>query len=307
LSKPTEAAQSKVPRITPETLIRVTLNLTLAARWMIVQTSDFRLTTGPSTPPEETAQKQVVLKYRHWTGLLCYTGIARWFSHDTAQWLDRILTHGPGEQRQPREILEVLVKQGGWLRRVHEARRRHTFTLTLFANKLPWVCMISNYQRAGQNDLPQALDHFIVTCHRPRPSRVYVTGWSDAVDDTDRKELLEQLSSERDPIALRRSAAQVSRRCAGKSQQMVGEHCVVAHLLPDGFGEVQVFGNPEDEFVPTMILNGENVAKFAPIVFQEAGATTPHRLTGATWNRSGEPVQWQIGYRDITNTAHSGW
>jgi hypothetical protein len=139
LSKPTEAAQSKVPRITPETLIRVTLNLTLAARWMIVQTSDFRLTTGPSTPPEETAQKQVVLKYRHWTGLLCYTGIARWFSHDTAQWLDRILTHGPGEQRQPREILEVLVKQGGWLRRVHEARRRHTFTLTLFANKLPWV------------------------------------------------------------------------------------------------------------------------------------------------------------------------
>jgi hypothetical protein len=56
---------------------RMTLNLTLAARWMIVQTSDFRLTIGPGTPPEETAQKQVVLKYRNWTGLLCYTGIAR--------------------------------------------------------------------------------------------------------------------------------------------------------------------------------------------------------------------------------------
>jgi hypothetical protein len=304
-STATGAARSKVPQVTPETLIRVTLNLTLAARWMIVQTSDFRLTTGPK-PVSETAQKQVVLKYRNWTGLLCYTGIARWLSHDTAQWLTRILTHGPGEQRSPREIAEVLVKEGGWLRRVHINRRRHTFTLTLFANKLPWVCMISNCQRAGQNDLPQPLDHFIVTCHRPRPSGVYVTGWSDAVNDTDRRELLDHLSSERDPHVLRRSAANVSRRCAGKSQQMVGENCVVAHLLPDGSGEVQVFGNPGEAFVPTMIVNGENVAKFAPIVFGEAGATTPQRLVGATWTPSGTRAAMLASFRDITKT-HSGW
>jgi hypothetical protein len=50
----------------------MTLNLTLAARWMIVQTSDFKLTTGPGKPPEETAQKQVVLRYSGWSGLLCY-------------------------------------------------------------------------------------------------------------------------------------------------------------------------------------------------------------------------------------------
>ena len=287
--------------------LSVTLNLTLAARWMIVQTSDFRLTTGPNRPPEETAQKQVILKYRDWTGLLCYTGISRWFSHDTAQWLTRILTHGPGEQRSPQEVITVLVNEGGWLGRVHPDQRKHTFTLALFANKLPWVCMVSNYQRAGQDDLPQALDHFIVTCHRPRPSRVYPTGWTQVVDDRDRKELLEQLNSERDPHALRRSAANVSRRCAGKSQQMVGENCVVAHLLPDGSGEVQVFGNPEEAFVPTMIVNGENVAKFAPIVFQEAGATTPQRLVGVTWNRSGEPVQVLAGYRDVTNISDPGW
>jgi hypothetical protein len=53
--------------------------------------------------------------------------------------------------------------------------------------------MISNYQRAGQDDLPQPLDHFILTCHRPRLWRVYPTGWTDAVDDPDRRELLEQL------------------------------------------------------------------------------------------------------------------
>jgi hypothetical protein len=166
-----------------------------------VQTSDFRLTID-GRPPEETAQKQVVLNYRNWTRLLCYTGIAQWFGHDTAQWLTRILTHGPDEQRSPREIADVLVNEGGWLRRVRADRRRHTFTLALFASKLPWVCMISNYQRAGQNDLPQPLDHFIVTCHRPRPSRLYPTGWTNAVDDDDRRELLEQPSSERDPLGL---------------------------------------------------------------------------------------------------------
>jgi hypothetical protein len=162
-------------------------------------------------------------------------------------------------------------------------------------------------QCAGQDDLPQPLDHLIITCHRPRPSRVYETGWTDAVDDTDRRELRELLSSERDPVALRRSVAHVSRRCAGKSQQMVGENCVVAHLLPDGSGEVQVFGNPTEEFIPTMIMNGENTAVVVPEVFRQAGATTPHRLVGATWTPSGVPAHLRAGFRDITNTAHSGW
>ncbi len=88
---------------------------------------------------------------------------------------------------------------------------------------------------------------------------------------------------------------------------MVGENCVVTHLLPDGSGEAQVFGNPAEAFIPTMIVNGENVAKFAPVVFQQAGATTPQRLTGATWNRSGVPAQMIAGYRDVTNTSQPSW
>jgi hypothetical protein len=137
----------------PETLIRVTLNLTLAARWMIVQTSDFRLTTG-RRPVSETAQKQVVLKYRHWTGLLCYTGIAQWYGHDTAQWLDHVLTHGPAEQREPREVLGALVKEGGWLPGVDENHRRHTFTLTLFANKLPGCAWSPTTSAPGRTIFP---------------------------------------------------------------------------------------------------------------------------------------------------------
>jgi hypothetical protein len=72
-------------------------------------------------------------------------------------------------------------------------------------------------------------------------------------------------------------------------------------------GRSKYSATPEEALVPTMIVNGENVAKFAPIVFREAGATTPHRFTGATWNRSGEPVQVLSGYRDVANIDHSGW
>lgn len=68
-----------------------------------------------------------------------------------------------------------------------------------------------------------------------------------------------------------------------------------------------MFGNPAEAFIPTMIVNGENVAKVAPVVYQQAGATTPQRLTGATWNRSGEPAQRIAGYRDVTNISQPGW
>jgi hypothetical protein len=68
-----------------------------------------------------------------------------------------------------------------------------------------------------------------------------------------------------------------------------------------------VFGNPEKEFIPTMIMNGENIATIAPVVFQEAGVTTPHRLVGATWGPSGVRAVMLPAYRDVANTAHPGW
>ena len=88
---------------------------------------------------------------------------------------------------------------------------------------------------------------------------------------------------------------------------MVGENCVSAHLLPDGSGEVQVFGNPAEAFVPTMIVNGENIAPIVPVALQEAGATTPHRLVGATWTPSGQRAAMLATFRDVTNTTQSSW
>ena len=286
----------------------MTLNLTLATRWMIVQTSDFKLTVAPGQPPEETAQKQVVLKYRVWSGLLCYTGIAKYPGHDTAQWLTSQLTHSPDDARLPRQIADLLAREGSpWLRRIRAKDRKHTFTLAVFERDRPLLNMISNYQRAGQDDLPQPLDHFIVSRHRPRGPRPYVTGYADCVDAGDKDELHDRLRSERDPHALRRAAAHVSRRSALRSNGNVGENCVSAHLLPNGSGEVQVFGNPAAAFIPTMIMSGRNTATYVPEAFRQAGATAPHRLVGATWTESRDDVNAMLlGFRDVNNTGHSG-
>jgi hypothetical protein len=81
----------------------MTLNITLAARWLMAQSSDFRLTykknDGTTGFKSHTAQKQFVLHYPEWSGLLCYTGIANYNQHDTVTWLQQVLVHPPDEQR----------------------------------------------------------------------------------------------------------------------------------------------------------------------------------------------------------------
>ena len=68
-----------------------------------------------------------------------------------------------------------------------------------------------------------------------------------------------------------------------------------------------MFGNSGEGFVPTMIVNGENVATLMPYVFQEAGATTPQRLVGATWAPSGVRAVMLAAYRDVGSPDTSGW
>jgi hypothetical protein len=78
----------------------MTLNITLASPWMLAQTSDFRLTRGGTALAlSDAAQKQIVLHYPHWSGLLCYTGAASFGTHDT----------GPRVQQAVQQELEAIL------------------------------------------------------------------------------------------------------------------------------------------------------------------------------------------------------
>lgn len=96
----------------------VTLNITVAARWLMAMSSDFRLTSD-GKPVSDCAAKQTVLQNMGWSGLICYNGVARYRSHDTAAWLEDLLKHEWGEQRSPKQIVELLTNEGNtWLSKI---------------------------------------------------------------------------------------------------------------------------------------------------------------------------------------------
>ena len=167
----------------------MTLNITLAARWLMAQSSDFRLTykkkDGTTGVADSAAQKQFVLHYPEWSGLLCYTGIANYDQHDTAEWLPQVLVHPFGEQRGPRDVADVVASQASTsLRDIPKNVRWLTFTLIAYDKReRPHVWVISNYQSIDGPDLPEPADKFSISHDGLRGDlrcRV-VTGWDRAV------------------------------------------------------------------------------------------------------------------------------
>jgi hypothetical protein len=276
----------------------------------MAQSSDFCITTpGSGATVNETSQKQVVLQYMRWSGLVCYTGVAKYNSHNTAEWLTDALTHDPG-QRSPQQVVDQLVKDGTkWLRRVPATYRHHTFTMITYEKKMPNVYVISNFERPNGPQLPTPEDALFCTHLRPHGPRCVVTGYTPAVLDPQRMALRDLLASNPTPLVLRETVAMASREASARAKGSVSESCVVSHLCPDGSGEAQVFGNLAGEFLPTMITSGQNVATLMPMVKNHAGVSGPQRLVGATWTANGnEGVSVMTGaYRLLSEQAGDGW
>lgn len=68
-----------------------------------------------------------------WSGLLCYNGVTRYGSHDTAAWLDQLLQHAWGQQQSPAQIVDLLTTEGSaGLSQVPSEHRDHTFTMITY-------------------------------------------------------------------------------------------------------------------------------------------------------------------------------
>lgn len=257
----------------------MTLNITLAARWLMAQSSDFRLTykkkDGTIGIDESPAQKQFVLHYPEWSGLLCYTGIAKYDQHDTAKWLQKVLVHPFDEQRRPLDVANLVASQGStWLRDIPDdipkKDRWHTFTLIADdKGARPHVWVISNYQSTDGPDLPKPADKFSISHVGPRSDlRCIVTGWDRAVTPEQKAELENLLRHKPQPETLSDAIALVNRDASisPNAKETISKECVVATLLPDGSGEVMVYGDLPKEFIPTFIMNGVDAASAVPEV-----------------------------------------
>lgn len=292
----------------------MTLNITLASSWLMLQSSDFRLTAN-GTLVSEVAQKQVVLHYKNWSGLLCYAGIAKQAKHDTEKWLSHILTHDGGE-RTVKEVLSTIVEEGNeWLVKIPSQDRQHTFTLIAYVEKTPHIYLISNFQWVGGRKFAQPLDEFRVDHSKPRKPKCLVTGSGSNVITSEQSRKLEialastTVNSREALERMRYDVASVSRAIAkdSRSKNTIGENCMVAHLLPDGSGEAQVFGNLDTEFLPTLITHGMNQKPIIPKILNDAGDVQPHRLVGVTWTANGPETVMLGAYRAIANQTGDGW
>jgi len=293
----------------------MTLNITLASSWLMLQSSDMRLTRN-DLPVSEVAQKLVVLHYKNWSGLLCYSGIAKLTDHDTEQWLSHILTHAP-EERTVKDVLNLLVQQGNqWIAKVPPSIRRHTFTLAAYIDGKPQLHTISNFHWTGGRQFPQQLAKFRIDSTKPKRPKCIVTGSGKDVIKPEQQRHLEialastTILSQKNLEQIRHVVAETSLSISRNPQakNTVGEACIVAHLLPDGSGEAQVFGNTVSEFMPTLITHGHNMKENLPEVLQQVPDNQkPHRLVGVTWTSNREISAMFGAYRAIDNQTGDGW
>ncbi|MFF1872991.1 hypothetical protein [Kitasatospora herbaricolor] len=282
----------------------MTLNLTLVSPNLIVQTSDFRLSNEHGIV-SSAAQKQTILQYCDWSGLLCYTGIADWGDHHTAAWLDQVLAH-PRGHRTPQDVADALERRGRtWLRRIPQEHRVHTFTLAAFEDGRPTVYLISNVKERDGSSRPTRPAAFHQ--HRYVPDRPWclVTGYEPAVDDEQVGELEALLADGASPSRVRRLAAATNRAAAPRAEGTVSEECAAAHLAPDGSGESEVFGNLPAQFLPSGISAGALTA--LTTVANEGDG--PRRLVGASWhaNSGGQVLVMAGAYRLLDQQQGTGW
>lgn len=277
---------------------KLTLNITTVAAWLMSQTSDFRTTHRNSknnsvVVESHTAQKQFVLLYPTWSGLLCYTGVAAargtGFAapHDTAVWLEKLLEHPYERPQSPRDIASLIMSEGDtWLPKVPEKDRRTTFTMIAYEGTIPRLWMISNFERPGQPPQPVGEDKLFLTTFKVRKPKCIVTGWTPAVSAEQHKSLLDLIAFKPDPDKLADAVAIVNRDAAPTAKESpsdeagVSEECVVATLSPDGSGQILVYGDLPNEFIPRVVISGTRLDLSA---FLQQQGSAGRQLDSISW------------------------
>ena len=187
---------------------------------------------------------------------------------------------------------------------LRQGGRTMTLNITLAAR---WLMAQSSDFRLTSSAGGPPLSDTVVSRVRPRGPRCYVTGLAAALIESQRRALEVLLASNPQPERLRRAVANESRAASRRASQGVSEACVAAHLLPDGSGEAQVFGNLAAPFIPSMIQKGSNVANFVPTAIQQSGLQGPVRLVGITWTANGAMMGTVAAFRPLANQTGSGW
>ncbi len=227
-----------VMRVHGQGSLTVTLNITLAMRHRIFQTSDFRLLdadTGTVAP--EPSGKAAYLLYDTFNGLLTYTGIARALRRDTMdqvlRWLETI-----GERPLAGVLAGIADHATQWLVRIQRSTGRVyplTIVVAAFDRGAAIVAVASNVESVADQRANAPTPTCSVSMKRVRDMPfVLVTGQRRAVSRADRRRLQRAADEYRQrPEAIRRELSNTNRRAA-ESSHAISTDCSVMSLTPDG-------------------------------------------------------------------------
>lgn len=228
----------------------MTLLITAAARDIIYQSADFRLSdpdTGRVVADRST--KLVTLTYESWQGFVAYTGVGRVRATDTSATLVQWLAGKPG--LSPNEVEELIQSEGSrWLSRISSrSPHRHTFLFGCFDHDGPRLSVISNFEDCrGRRDAQGAARLSISRVRSTSRPVVIVSGAASALQRPHIGRLRRILRANADdPARVRILLAEFNRLGAtnGRLGATVSEACSVVSISSDGRGVNNISGQVE--------------------------------------------------------------
>src|SRR5262249_54611080 len=151
------------------------------------------------------------------------------------------------------------------------------------AGNVPRVYVVSNFQDATGNYLPTPQREFTIASFEPRIPRCLVTGYADAVVHEQRVRIEAAMASARPLKEIAEDLANESKEAAQRSRGQAGEACTVAYLEPDGSGGARVFGNLGATYLPSLIIDGQDVKATMDMVTKETS-----QFRQAKWTARGQ-------------------
>jgi hypothetical protein len=228
----------------------MTLNITVVARDIVYQCSDFRLSSydgraGKYVPLDRYSQKQVFITTFDWTATVTFTGIGLTPRVDVADWLSQFAAEcSPDAQLS--DLSQYLLSGESWLSTVRTDDKRHTFVAAGFIGDRPFLMVVSNYQDVYGVSQARAGAKLQATYAYPtsvKPS-VLVTGRSEAVSKETRLELRRRVRAAAARGVMHDYLAEINAAVAlsPKAEGTVSPECFTADLRPDGQSEHRPHG-----------------------------------------------------------------
>jgi uncharacterized membrane protein len=263
----------------------MTLNITVLARDVIYQSSDFRLWDPKANELiTDSSNKSISVNMGSWDGAITYTGIGGWEDKDTSE---SVIEWLAGRDNLTfNETIDLIEDNGNrWIAGIARAtgrRWRHTFVITAFVDQIATATVLSNFQELNASRRT-SIDHRLrrSTTRYTSDPVVLITGCLNSPLSRQQRRHIQRVvrdhgsESERIRVALQ----EANRRAATSGSSCpISEECIVQSFdrrgltfssgAPTGVEQRQIMGG-----VDVGALVEQFASEFFPGGYTFVGAT----------------------------------